>query len=650
MLTQHIALVPEVAGINASELARVSAALQKQMIRDFSPVWQVAATVDPFPHLEDVPVGYWPIILAFGELGTDEGVHCDRKGQPYALIEMSPSWSLTASHVCMEMLIDPYGNRTVVGPSPRSDQGSVEFLLDVCDPCEDARYAYTVNDVLVSDFCTPEFLAQVPSGKERYSFTGAVEAPYQVLPSGRLSWYDPATNRWWQRNHFGGAARDTDLGFIERRAGRGFSVNHPRAPKHLQATKLSLEAYEARMGIQRQRALHASQSQAHLLRVHLGNPGGVGDLAIDASGPTGGSLGNHRSGLSDRPQVLAALIKKTVGGANGTNGADAASMHRRSLAEALATTEERGVVGASTLRGVGDQRTQLSASQPDPSGFEALEDTVHAYEAKPPPAAVQAPSVVVQRPADEHREPGDESFARQQARLQVEKRVQTQRTAQAWAAQRPRDARRTTIPPPMPRTAAPPPSMMGASGRTTSRVAPSLAPTSMGVTGSSIPVTRPLSSLRDRLILGATVGAAALAAVALYGSSGAPTSAPAAAGSGHPLPTVATVLPPPTAPTASAPTAATTAGLATPTVSSGEHRSVEILPGPKPAAEAPSPGSAPPPPPHAAAAPRAAKGPRPRLAKQPASNNPYDDMQPGPMPTAAAATGEPLDRLVDDRR
>jgi hypothetical protein len=104
MLTQHIALVPEVVGINASELARVSAALQKQIIRDLSPIWQIAATVDAFPHLEDVPVGYWPIILAFGELGTDEGVHCDRKGQPYALIEMSPSWSLTASHGARERI------------------------------------------------------------------------------------------------------------------------------------------------------------------------------------------------------------------------------------------------------------------------------------------------------------------------------------------------------------------------------------------------------------------------------------------------------------------------------------------------------------------------------------------------------------------
>ena len=99
MLTQHIAIVPEVAGINPSELARVSAALQKQIIRDLAPIWQVTATVDAFPHLEDVPVGYWPIIIAFGELGSDEGVHSDRKGQPYGLVEISPSWSLTSGRM-----------------------------------------------------------------------------------------------------------------------------------------------------------------------------------------------------------------------------------------------------------------------------------------------------------------------------------------------------------------------------------------------------------------------------------------------------------------------------------------------------------------------------------------------------------------------
>jgi hypothetical protein len=624
MQTQHIALVPEVAGINASELARVSAALQKQIIRDVSPIWQISATVDAFPHLEDVPVGYWPIILAFGELGSDEGVHCDRKGQPYALIEMSPSWSLTASHVCIEMLIDPYGNRTIVGPSPRSDQGSVEFLVDICDPCEDARYGYTVNDVLVSDFCTPEFLAQIPSGKERYSFTGAVEAPYQVLPGGRLSWYDPATNRWWQRNHFGGAARDTDLGFIEKRAGRGINVTHPRAPKHLHATKMTLEAYEARMGIQRQRALHASQSQAHLLRVHLGNPGGVGDLAIDANGPTVGSLGSHRSGLSDRPQVLAALIKASVGA---VNSADASFLRRRSLADALASDEERAVVGAPGCAVV--DKTQLSAGQEDPTGFEAAHDTIHARDVKRPMPPMRPPPAV----DDVVDNTAAESFAHEQGRRDVERRAQTSRAAQASASQRRADDRRATIPPPLPRASASPANaarptgnggrMTGGIGRITSRVGPSLAPTEMSLSNPP----RPPSSLRDRLLLVAAVGAATVAAVAIFGSSGVPIrSAPTSAAS------------------AAMPTAAAPPAVSAGVPSKPEPRSVESLPYANPgasSASADSVASAAASPPSQLAAARGPKGPRPKLTPggKGALANPYDS--PGT---------DPLEQLVEERR
>jgi hypothetical protein len=635
MQTQHIALVPEVAGINASELARVSAALQKQVIRDLSPIWQVSATVDAFPHLEDVPVGYWPIILAFGELGSDEGVHCDRRGQPYALIEMSPSWSLTASHACIEMLIDPYGNRTVVGPSPRSDQGSVEFLVDICDPCEDARYGYTVNDVLVSDFCTPEFLAQIPSGKERYSFTGAVEAPYQVLPGGRLSWYEPASNRWWQRNHFGGAARDTDLGFIEKRSGRGFSVNHPRAPKHLHATKMTLEAFESRMGVQRQRALHASQSQAHLLRVHLGNPGGVGELALDANAPTMGGLA-ARSGLSDRPQVLAALIKASVGAAN---GADAASVRRRALAEALASNEERAVVGAQ-VRAVGE-RTQVSAAAtpPDPT-FEAIEDTVAVGAAMGAPVQPTAP--IVSAPPNDGRRTTGGSVAAEQKRLEMERRAQTARASQAWAAQRPKDGRRTTIPPPMPRTMPGPPpvnprsfgntvrstgsparmSVGAGAGRITGKAAAaSIAPTAINV-GSTPP--RPSSSIRDRLLLAAAVGAASLAAVALYGSTGAPTNATAPAAS-------AAASAPAPAPSA------TPAAVASAAPAPAEVRSADVPAAAKPTDAVP-PASAV----AARPAPRAARGPRPKVATGAAAKgdpNPYDP--PGV---------EPIERLVEERR
>ena len=37
-------------------------------------------------------------------------------------------WSLTASHECLEMLADPFGNRLIAGDSPKPDQGRVQIL------------------------------------------------------------------------------------------------------------------------------------------------------------------------------------------------------------------------------------------------------------------------------------------------------------------------------------------------------------------------------------------------------------------------------------------------------------------------------------------------------------------------------------------
>ena len=116
MLTINLALVSLVRGHNPSDVARVAAALQRQAVRDFGPQWNVTAAVDAFPRLEDVPVGYWPMIVE-RDIHTPgaAGVHEDRNGQPFALIAMSDSWSLTASHEMLEMLGDPFGRRVIPG-------------------------------------------------------------------------------------------------------------------------------------------------------------------------------------------------------------------------------------------------------------------------------------------------------------------------------------------------------------------------------------------------------------------------------------------------------------------------------------------------------------------------------------------------------
>jgi hypothetical protein len=210
MLVNRIALVPWQLRKDAhekvvAEMRYVAAALQTQVERDFRPFWGIDATVTTFPSKEDVPLGFWPIFVQSSLSDpSDSGYHLDALNQPYSRVAYDPAhpmdWSLTASHEVLEMLADPFGNRLVGGPSidPRYKHNRVLYLLEVCDPCEDARYAYTVDGVLVSDFITPQYYDPSHTDAARYSFTGAITAPRDVLPGGYLNWQDPARGYWYE--------------------------------------------------------------------------------------------------------------------------------------------------------------------------------------------------------------------------------------------------------------------------------------------------------------------------------------------------------------------------------------------------------------------------------------------------------------------
>jgi len=221
-LLRQLALVSESKRVGMDNLLRVSAALQKQASRDLAPIWEVAATVDAFAKLEDVPLGYWPLIV-MNDIGMDAaGVHEDNDGQPFALITAAADldeWSLTASHETLEMLVDPFGNRLVAADSPKEGQGRVSILVEVCDPSEAAENAYTVNSILVSDFYTPNYFDPVVASGVRYSFTGAISEPRQVLRGGYLSWVDPADGHWWQEIWFAGDEPTfRDIGPLDQKA------------------------------------------------------------------------------------------------------------------------------------------------------------------------------------------------------------------------------------------------------------------------------------------------------------------------------------------------------------------------------------------------------------------------------------------------
>lgn len=213
MLHKQVAIISEVPSIGLGEVSQVAAAIQRQVMNDFSPIWDIEAAVSAFARLEDVPLGYWPVMV-IPDVENAAGVHLDREGQPIGLVDEGPGWSLTASHEVLEMLVDPFGDRLQSAPSIMDKQDRVEYLVEICDPSEDEQFGYTVNGFLVSDFYTPDYFQPVASPGVRYSFTGAIKSPREVLVNGYLSWHNPIDNHWYQCKRFG-TTQFVDLGVFE---------------------------------------------------------------------------------------------------------------------------------------------------------------------------------------------------------------------------------------------------------------------------------------------------------------------------------------------------------------------------------------------------------------------------------------------------
>ena len=229
ILSAHVAVVSDTPAVTLPEVISVAAALQKQVIRDFGPLWNVQATVDAFDKLESVPVDYWPIILRddIQEPGA-AGFHTDDHGQPFSLVQVDNNWPLTASHEALEMLADPFGNRTVAGappaqaPDPIATFERVVYLVEVCDPCESDKFAYTVNGITVSDFITHHYYDPNGATGVRYSFRGHVHEPHEVLDDGYVSFGNPVDNHWYQIFVRAGQVGVRDLGVIQ--VNRGTSL------------------------------------------------------------------------------------------------------------------------------------------------------------------------------------------------------------------------------------------------------------------------------------------------------------------------------------------------------------------------------------------------------------------------------------------
>ena len=204
----QVGLVDTTGKLNKQLVQSVAAALNIQVIRDLPQFWSVKATVMHLPDPKKIPAGVWPVNLVPKLPPGEGGVHLDKNNQPYSLVIANPDsdeWTIDASHETLEMLVDPQGSRLhsshaigIVGGKIEDTAGQFNYLVEACDPCEADQYAYSVNGVALSDFITPHFYDPLKTPGTRYSFTGAIKAPRQILPGGYISFIDLETEKWQQ--------------------------------------------------------------------------------------------------------------------------------------------------------------------------------------------------------------------------------------------------------------------------------------------------------------------------------------------------------------------------------------------------------------------------------------------------------------------
>jgi hypothetical protein len=206
----HVALVSDSEKVDFTSTARIAAALQRQLV-DFSGLWDIPATINAFPRAGDAPEDYWLINIR-DDIGEDaRGLHRVEQLEPIALViaDENPSKvSRTCSHELLEMLADPTGEKLSEPSVPPADNNlpeglesdtPVQYLREICDPCQAGRDSYDIDGVSVCDFCLPSYY----NGADGRAFNRIQGFPREVRPGGYVSFQKKKDKTWWQTDLFG---------------------------------------------------------------------------------------------------------------------------------------------------------------------------------------------------------------------------------------------------------------------------------------------------------------------------------------------------------------------------------------------------------------------------------------------------------------
>lgn len=189
-------------------LPKVAAAFQTMFDRDFEPVWKTGLAVK-FSVSTDgtVPSGALPLYFQdHTPVPGAGGFHQDDTGTPQGFVFVADalaageSWTVDGSHEAFEMIADP--TTDVIIPLP--GMPGYSCLREVGDAVEADQFGYMIDDVLVTDWCTPLYFYGTDHAgpADAYDFRGHLTKPAPaLLDGGYLGIRDPDGN-WSQVSDF----------------------------------------------------------------------------------------------------------------------------------------------------------------------------------------------------------------------------------------------------------------------------------------------------------------------------------------------------------------------------------------------------------------------------------------------------------------
>ncbi len=191
LLATSVVIIDVDAGIPTAEIERACGALTRQVLEHWAPAWGTTATVRATSSGPARPEEFALLLRKSLTVADALGYHERDVAyvSPQLCAQDGASWTSCASHEILEMLGDPLLRRMVQAPD-----GDL-WALEVCDACE--AETYSIDGVVVSDFCLPAYFEPQDNVVERYDYLGRCSLPYAITPGGYGQTFDPKTG-WTQ--------------------------------------------------------------------------------------------------------------------------------------------------------------------------------------------------------------------------------------------------------------------------------------------------------------------------------------------------------------------------------------------------------------------------------------------------------------------